>query len=107
MAITRGRHHRQPRREQSLKTLRSQSTWAKHPASQLNLDETSGISLNLGESTNLVAYITDNGAVESSATTAATNNIKKHAANKTTSNSPYNLLPSSPQRKTSKSTSSP
>lgn len=56
----------------------------------VNLDETSEISINLGESTSLVAYIT-NGAVESSAT-AATNNIKNHAANKTSFNSPYNLL---------------
>lgn len=54
----------------------------------VDIGETSGISVNLGESISLVAYITDNGAVESSATTAATNAIKKHAA----SHSPYNLL---------------
>ncbi|KAL7920908.1 kinase-like domain-containing protein [Trichoderma austrokoningii] len=53
----------------------------------VNPDESSRLSVNLGESSNLVAYITDTGAVESAAT-AATNNIKQLAA----INSPYNLL---------------
>ncbi|PNP37819.1 hypothetical protein TGAMA5MH_10304 [Trichoderma gamsii] len=57
----------------------------------VNLGESSAISVNLGESTSLVAYITNSGAIESSAT-AATNDIKKHAANKTALSSPYNLL---------------
>ncbi|KAL6909112.1 kinase-like domain-containing protein [Trichoderma evansii] len=58
----------------------------------VNLGETSGISVGLGEPDSLVAYIADSGAVESSATVAATNDVKKHAANKTASDSPYNFL---------------
>lgn len=61
-------------------------------AISVNLGETSAISINLGVSSSLVAYITDSGTVESSATAAATNDIKKHAASKTASDSPYSLL---------------
>jgi hypothetical protein len=65
-------------------------SWTASSATQGTESQISDISVNLGESTGLVAYITNSGAVESSAT-AATNDIKKHA-NKKASNSPYNLL---------------
>lgn len=57
----------------------------------VNIGQSSGISVDLGESASLVAYIADSGVVESSAT-VATSDIKKHVANKTASDSPYNLL---------------
>ncbi|KAM0482366.1 hypothetical protein ACHAPX_002883 [Trichoderma viride] len=65
-------------------------SWTASSATQGTESQISDISVNLGKSTSLVAYITNSGAVESSAT-AATNDIKKHA-NKNASNSPYNLL---------------